>query len=135
MTLLYPSICIVQIQLVQTISYNTQSRYDAPCIPQYVLYRYNSMLTISYNTQSVSIQIWCSFIPQYVLYRYNSILNSMFLNRTFVSISIRIQLYLFSQISVLQDTTQSRTQGSSMICLYLSRYNLSWHFVLVPETN
>ena len=99
MTLLYPAICIVQIQLMLTIGY---------------------LLILS--------QIWCSCI------RYNLILNARFLNNTLVSISIRIQLYLCSQVSVLQDPTQSWTQGSSIIFIYLSRYNSRWHFVHVHET-
>ena len=70
----------------------------------------------------------------YVLNRYILILNARFLNNTLVSISIRIQLYLCSQVSVLQDPTQSWTQGSSIIFIYLSRYNSRWHFVHVHET-
>ena len=95
--LLYPSICIVQIQLMLTLSYYTQSvsiqiwlLYPAICIKQIQL-----RLTLSYN-------IWLPCIPQCVLYRYNSCWLS-------AKILSHVSLNMYHE-----DTTQSWARGSSI---------------------
>ena len=137
MTLLYPSICIIQIQLVLNHSYNTQAvsiQIWHSCIPQYVSYRY-SLCWLSAIILRLYQSRYDTLVSLNVSHWYNSISNSMFiiiLRRCkyscicIVQIQLNLELkipefvsYRYNSISnsrflnlYLTDTTQSRSQDS-----------------------
>ena len=80
------------------------------------------MLTISYNTQSVSIQIWRSCIPQYVLYRYNSCSLSAIILSPDMTLLVFLNMYC-------TDTTQSWTQCFSIGLSY--QYQSGYNFISI----